>query len=98
MSRRAGATAGQLSPQSSVLSPGARRQARRPSLFATLRRQKLAVTGALIVGFFALVALIGPLDYPVVQCATLVISVLFVLVSLVVDILYAVVDPRLRTT
>jgi peptide/nickel transport system permease protein len=60
VSRRAGATAGQLSPQSSVLSPGAQRPARRPSLFTTLRRQKLAVTGALIVGFFALVALIGP--------------------------------------
>ena len=60
MSRRAGATAGQLSPQSSVLSPGAQRPARRAGLFTTLRRQKLAVTGALIVGFFALVALIGP--------------------------------------
>ena len=60
MSRRAGATAGQLSPQSSVLSPGAQRPARRAGLFATLRRQKLAVTGGLIVGFFALVALVGP--------------------------------------
>ncbi len=41
---------------------------------------------------------IGTRDYPVVQGVTLVIAVLFVLVSLVVDILYAVVDPRLRTT
>ena len=40
---------------------------------------------------------IGTRDYPVVQGVTLVIAVLFVLVSLVVDILYAVVDPRLRT-
>jgi peptide/nickel transport system permease protein len=36
-------------------------------------------------------------DYPVVQGVTLVIATLFVLVSTVVDILYAVVDPRLRT-
>ncbi len=36
-------------------------------------------------------------DYPVVQGVTLVIATLFVLVSLAVDILYAVVDPRLRT-
>ena len=36
-------------------------------------------------------------DYPVVQGVTLVVALTFVLVSLVVDVLYAVVDPRLRT-
>jgi peptide/nickel transport system permease protein len=36
-------------------------------------------------------------DYPVVQSVTLVTATLFVLVSLVVDVLYAVLDPRLRT-
>jgi peptide/nickel transport system permease protein len=35
-------------------------------------------------------------DYPVVQGVTLVISTMFVLVSVMVDILYAVMDPRLR--
>lgn len=35
-------------------------------------------------------------DYPVVQGVTLVIAALFVVVSVVVDILYAVLDPRLR--
>jgi peptide/nickel transport system permease protein len=35
-------------------------------------------------------------DYPVVQGVTLVISTIFVIVSLVVDVLYAVMDPRLR--
>lgn len=40
---------------------------------------------------------IGNRDYPVVQGVTLVIAVIFVLVSLCVDILYAIVDPRLRT-
>lgn len=35
-------------------------------------------------------------DYPVVQSVTLVISTLFVLVSLMVDVLYAISDPRLR--
>jgi peptide/nickel transport system permease protein len=37
-------------------------------------------------------------DYPVVQGVTLVIATLFVLVSLAVDVLYAMVDPRLRHT
>ena len=36
-------------------------------------------------------------DYPVIQGVTLVVALAFVLVSLIVDILYAVVDPRLRT-
>jgi peptide/nickel transport system permease protein len=36
-------------------------------------------------------------DYPVVQGVTLVMATLFVLVSLVIDVLYAVLDPRLRT-
>lgn len=36
-------------------------------------------------------------DYPVVQGVTLVLATIFVLVSLLVDILYAVLDPRLRT-
>jgi ABC-type dipeptide/oligopeptide/nickel transport system permease component len=35
-------------------------------------------------------------DYPVVQSVTLVLAFIFVLVSLIVDILYAVLDPRLR--
>jgi peptide/nickel transport system permease protein len=37
-------------------------------------------------------------DYPVVQGVTLVVALAFVLVSLLVDVLYAVVDPRLRTS
>jgi peptide/nickel transport system permease protein len=35
-------------------------------------------------------------DYPVVQGVTLVLATIFVIVSMLVDILYAVVDPRLR--
>ena len=35
-------------------------------------------------------------DYPVVQGVTLVIATIFVLVSLVVDVLYVVMDPRIR--
>jgi peptide/nickel transport system permease protein len=37
-------------------------------------------------------------DYPVVQSVTLVLAFLYVTVSLVVDVLYAVLDPRLRTS
>ena len=36
-------------------------------------------------------------DYPVVQSVVLVMAAIFVLVSLIVDVLYAVLDPRLRT-
>jgi peptide/nickel transport system permease protein len=36
-------------------------------------------------------------DYPVVQGVTLVVATLFVLISVAVDVLYAVLDPRLRT-
>jgi peptide/nickel transport system permease protein len=35
-------------------------------------------------------------DYPVVQVAALVIAVIYVMVNLTVDILYAVLDPRIR--
>jgi peptide/nickel transport system permease protein len=35
-------------------------------------------------------------DYPVIQGAVLLIAVLFLTVNLVVDVLYAVVDPRIR--
>jgi peptide/nickel transport system permease protein len=35
-------------------------------------------------------------DYPVVQSSVLVIAVLFVLVNLLVDLLYQVIDPRMR--
>jgi peptide/nickel transport system permease protein len=35
-------------------------------------------------------------DYPVIQGAVLLIAVLFLLINLVVDLLYAVVDPRIR--
>lgn len=35
-------------------------------------------------------------DYPVVQGVTLVIATMFVVISVLVDVLYAVVDPRLR--
>jgi len=35
-------------------------------------------------------------DYPVVQSVTLVMAAIFVLISLVVDITYAFMDPRLR--
>ena len=35
-------------------------------------------------------------DYPVVQGGVLIVAVAFVLVNLVTDLLYAVVDPRIR--
>ena len=46
------------------------------------------------VGFLVVDA-INHLDYPVVQAAVTLLAFLFVLVNLVVDILYAWLDPRI---
>jgi peptide/nickel transport system permease protein len=35
-------------------------------------------------------------DYPVVQASVLVLTVAFTLINLVTDILYGVIDPRIR--
>jgi peptide/nickel transport system permease protein len=35
-------------------------------------------------------------DYPVIQGAVLLIAALFLLINVIVDVLYAVVDPRIR--
>jgi peptide/nickel transport system permease protein len=47
------------------------------------------------VGRFALEG-INLRDYPTVQGAVLLIAAAFVAVNLVVDVLYAVIDPRVR--
>lgn len=47
------------------------------------------------VGSYAVSALLDK-DFPVMQCYILMMTVIFVLCNLVVDILYAVVDPRIR--
>ncbi|MEH7390735.1 ABC transporter permease [Bacillus sp. JJ1474] len=41
---------------------------------------------------------IGYRDYPVIQSGILVIAAIFVLINLIVDLLYAVVDPRIKYT
>ena len=35
-------------------------------------------------------------DYPIVQGATVFIAGLFILINLLVDVLYAIIDPRVR--
>ncbi|HEY8446322.1 MAG TPA: ABC transporter permease [Thermomicrobiales bacterium] len=52
------ATAGALTLGAAV------RQPRRPTIWTTIRRQRLALTGALIVTFFAVVAVVGPMFAP----------------------------------
>lgn len=47
------------------------------------------------VGRYAVTAVFNR-DYPVIQCATLLMVVIFVLCNLVVDMLYAAFDPRIR--
>jgi ABC-type dipeptide/oligopeptide/nickel transport system permease component len=37
-------------------------------------------------------------DLPLIRAAVLVISVLFVLINLIVDLLYAFIDPKIRFT
>ncbi|WP_421534058.1 nickel ABC transporter permease subunit NikB [Morganella morganii] len=47
------------------------------------------------VGRYAVSAIMNR-DYPVIQCLTLLMVVIFVLCNLVVDIIYAIADPRIR--
>lgn len=62
------------------------------------------LTGSFIVEYMLSVPGLGRVavdsilqrDYPVIQAATLLIAMVFALVSLAVDLLYAVVDPRIR--
>jgi peptide/nickel transport system permease protein len=43
---------------------GSVRMPRRPSMWSVIRRQRLALTGAIIVAFFAVVAIVGPAFAP----------------------------------
>ncbi|MCA9648254.1 MAG: ABC transporter permease subunit, partial [Myxococcales bacterium] len=62
------------------------------------------VTGSLLLeSFFGIPGLgaqlleaIESADFPVIRALTLLISVLFVLTTILNDVLYAVVDPRVR--
>jgi ABC-type dipeptide/oligopeptide/nickel transport system permease component len=47
------------------------------------------------IGRFALMGIINR-DYPVVQGAVLLIALIYVFVNLAIDLLYGVVDPRVR--
>ena len=48
------------------------------------------------IGQWAIDALRAPVDFPVVSATTLVAAVIIVVANLVVDILYSVIDPRVR--
>lgn len=48
-----------------------------------------------VVGRYAVSAIMNR-DYPVIQCFTLLMVVIFVLCNLIVDIIYAIADPRIR--
>ena len=44
------------------------------------------------------VSAIGNRDFPVIQGVTLVVAVAFVLINMLVDIIYALLDPRIRAS
>jgi peptide/nickel transport system permease protein len=48
------------------------------------------------MGRWAIKALKAPVDFPVVAATVLVAAVIVVLANLVVDILYSIIDPRVR--
>jgi ABC-type dipeptide/oligopeptide/nickel transport system permease component len=48
------------------------------------------------IGQIAVAAILGK-DFPVVQAVVLLVAASYVLINLVVDTLYAVVDPRIRS-
>ena len=47
---------------------------------------------------FVTIKAVQSLDFPVVMGSTLIVALIFILVNIFVDILYAVVDPRIRLT
>ena len=47
------------------------------------------------VGRYVVTA-IGARDYPVIQAVVLTVAVLFVLINLLVDLIYAFLDPRIQ--
>jgi peptide/nickel transport system permease protein len=50
------------------------------------------------IGRWGIKALRAPVDFPVVACTVLVGAVIIVLANLIVDILYSVIDPRVRVS
>jgi peptide/nickel transport system permease protein len=50
------------------------------------------------IGRWGIQALFSPSDFPVVSATVLVTAVVIVLANLIVDLLYAVIDPRVRLT
>jgi len=47
---------------------------------------------------FVTINAVQTLDFPVVMGATLIIAIIFILVNILVDVLYAAIDPRVRLT
>jgi peptide/nickel transport system permease protein len=47
---------------------------------------------------FVTIKAVQSLDFPVVMGSTLIVALIFILINIFVDILYAVVDPRIRLT
>jgi len=66
--------------------------------FALLMAGTVVVENVFAIKGLGRVLIIGILnrDYPVVQGAILVVSVIFVISNLLVDVLYSVIDPRIR--
>jgi peptide/nickel transport system permease protein len=66
--------------------------------FALLMAGTVVVENVFAIKGLGRVLIIGILnrDYPVVQGAILVVSVIFVVSNLLVDVLYSIIDPRIR--
>ena len=73
-------------------------------LFYSFRRSRLTMLAAAVTLLFFLLAIFASLlsvqnvDIPIMAAYLLLVSLIFVTINLVVDILYTVVDPRLRST
>ena len=47
---------------------------------------------------FVTIKAVQSLDFPVVMGSTLIVALIFIVINIFVDILYAVIDPRIRLT
>ena len=73
-------------------------------IFYSFRRSRMTMVAAAVTALFFLLAILASqlsvqnVDIPIMAAYLLMVSLIFVTINLVVDILYTVVDPRLRST
>ena len=91
-------------PSQRAPQPGRLRRILESDLFYSFRRSRITMIAAVVTLLFFLLAIFASMlavqnvDIPIMAAYLLMVSLIFVTINLVVDILYTIVDPRLRST